>query len=266
MSVFLISIKVQIEYQFRNAQRLGIYECFYAVPRRSFSTEDYAIIVKSWHWIFILSVTNRLVFKIKTNIAIMEKATKANKSAATKKSAKPDNKAAITGKTDKSQMPLLEKFFIDELKDIYWAEKHLVKALPKMQKAATSQELANAFAEHKVATEEHVSRLEKVFELMEETARAKKCEAMEGLVKEAQSIIEDTDEKTATRDVGLIMAAQKVEHYEIATYGGLVQLAKTIGRDDVAEILQKTLNEEKETDELLTSIAENSANVDAEED
>lgn len=161
---------------------------------------------------------------------------------------------------------LLEEFFIDELRDIYWAEKHLVKALPKMQKAATSEELANAFADHLTATEEHVARLEQVFELMGQKARAKKCEAMEGIVKEGQSIIEETEKNSATRDVGLIFAAQKIEHYEIATYGGLAQLAKTIGREDVKNILGQTLSEEKEADELLTSIAESHVNEEAEQE
>ena len=160
----------------------------------------------------------------------------------------------------------LQELFIDELKDIYWAEKHLTKALPKMRKASTSEELAKAFEDHLAVTEEHISRLEEVFELMEQPARAKKCDAMEGLVKEGEGIIEDTDEGTATRDAGLIMAAQKVEHYEIATYGSLVQLAKTLGRDDVAHILQSTLNEEKEADELLTNIAVSTINLSAEQE
>lgn len=164
---------------------------------------------------------------------------------------------------EKDSRTLLEEFFIDQLRDIYWAEKHLVKALPKMQKAATSEELANAFGDHLTATEEHVARLEQVFEMMEQAARAKKCEAMEGLIKEGEEIIKETDKDTATRDVALIMAAQKVEHYEIATYGGLVTLAKTIGRDDVADILGQTLGEEKEADELLSSIAESHINEEA---
>lgn len=165
---------------------------------------------------------------------------------------------ATAGKKDNQS--LLRKFFVEELQDIYWAEKHLVKELPKLQKAATSEELADAFGDHQAASEEHVSRLEDVFKMLGETAKAKKCEAMEGLVKEANNIIEETSEETATRDVALIMAAQKMEHYEIATYGSLVQLAKTIGMMDVAEILAETLNEEKEVDELLTSIAEGSTN------
>ncbi|HWN87485.1 MAG TPA: ferritin-like domain-containing protein [Chitinophagaceae bacterium] len=160
--------------------------------------------------------------------------------------------------------PQLEKFFEDSLKDIYWAEKQLTKALPKMQKAATTDELKNAIEEHTKQTEEHVSRLEQVFELLGKKAQAKKCEAMEGLVKEGESIVEETEDGSMTRDVGIIMAAQKVEHYEIATYGGLVQLATTMGKDDVAELLNQTLEEEKETDQLLTEIAENNINWEAE--
>ncbi len=158
---------------------------------------------------------------------------------------------------------MLEDFFKDELKDIYWAEKHLVKTLPKMKKAATSTKLQSAFADHLEVTKEHVTRLEKVFELLGEKAQAKKCDAMEGITKEGEGIIEETEDGTATRDVGLVLAAQKVEHYEISTYGGLAQLARTLSHDDVAKILEKTLSEEKEADKLLTSIAENGINYDA---
>ena len=132
-----------------------------------------------------------------------------------------------------------------------------------MQKAATSQELANAIAEHLEVTKTHVSRLEEVFELLGEKAQAKKCDAMEGLAKEGESVIEDTEDGTATRDVGIIIAAQKVEHYEIAAYGSLTQLAKTLGMEDVAELLGQTLSEEKEADETLTGIAENDINYEA---
>ena len=155
---------------------------------------------------------------------------------------------------------LLQEFFYDELKDIYWAEKHLVRTLPKMQKAATSEELKNAFADHLEKTKTHVTRLEDVFEKLGQKAQAKKCEAMEGITKEGESIIEDTDAGTATRDVGLILAGQKVEHYEIATYGGLAQLARTLAKDDIADILETTLGEEKDADSGLTKIAENNIN------
>lgn len=162
--------------------------------------------------------------------------------------------------------PMLQEFFYEELKDIFWAEKHLTKTLPKMAKAATSEELKDAFMEHLEQTNTHVQRLEQVFELLNKKAQAKKCDAMEGITKEGESIIEDTEKGTSTRDVGLILAAQKVEHYEIATYGGLTQLAKTLQMDEVAEILQSTLDEEKETDEKLTEIAENSINYQAAEE
>lgn len=190
---------------------------------------------------------------------------KAAKKAAPKKAENSVKQSSQTKANDQpsSSDPKLKKFFIDELKDIYWAEKHLVKSLPKMQKAASSTELQNAFADHLTTTKEHVSRLEQVFELLSEKAQAKKCEAMEGLAKEGQSIIEDTEDGSATRDVGLILAGQKIEHYEIATYGALAQLARTLNYEDVAEILATTLQEEKDADGLLTDIAENSVNYEA---
>lgn len=160
------------------------------------------------------------------------------------------------------QSALLE-LFVDQIKDIYWAEKHLLKALPKMQKAATTEELQSAIETHTEQTQVHVERLEEIFELLEEKAQAKKCDGMQGLVEEGQTVISETDEGTATRDVGIIISAQKVEHYEIAAYGGLATLAKTLGRDDIAEILAETLAEEKETDELLTEIAESNINFTA---
>lgn len=161
---------------------------------------------------------------------------------------------------------LLQELFLDSIKDIYYAEKALVKALPKMKKAATSEQLAAAFTDHIEVTKNQVLRLEQVFQILEEKPKAKKCEAMEGLIKEAQGIMEDTDEGTSTRDVGLILAAQKVEHYEIASYGGLRQLASTLGYTEVEALLQQTLDEEKQTDLLLTQIAENDINYEAAEE
>ncbi|MFT3935114.1 MAG: ferritin-like domain-containing protein [Chitinophagaceae bacterium] len=164
---------------------------------------------------------------------------------------------------DAVQDSRLESFLHDEIKDIYWAEKHIATTLPKMKKAATSQELKDAFEEHLGVTKTHIERLEKVFELMGAKPQAKKCEAMDGIIKEGTSIIEDTEAGTATRDVGLILAAQKVEHYEISTYGGLRQVAATLGLDEIAELLQSTLNEEKEADQALTTVAENNINYEA---
>jgi ferritin-like metal-binding protein YciE len=180
-----------------------------------------------------------------------------NKSAE-KVNAKKTTAGAAQGNTQ------LEKLFVDSLKDIYWAEKALTKALPKMKKAATTDELRSAIEEHLGQTQEQVSRLEEVFGLFGKKAQAKKCDAMEGLIKEGESVVEETEEGSMTRDAGIIMAAQKVEHYEIATYGTLVQLAKTMGNEEAASILQTTLDEEKQTDEGLTSIAESCINWEAE--
>ncbi len=179
----------------------------------------------------------------------------------------PEKTRSSNGATAGSQSTTqLEKFFTDSLKDIYWAEKHLTKELPKMQRAATTQQLKDAIEDHTAQTEEHVTRLEQVFEVMGKKAQAKKCDAMEGLLKEGQSIVEETQAGSMTRDAGIIMAAQKVEHYEIATYGGLVSLANTLGLEEVAGILSTTLEEEKETDASLSAIAENDINWEAEQD
>jgi ferritin-like metal-binding protein YciE len=164
----------------------------------------------------------------------------------------------------KSEETMLRELFIEELKDIYWAEKHLTKALPKMMKAATSEELAAAIENHLAETEAQVERVEQVFEMLEMTARAKKCEAMEGLVKEAQSIMEELPKGSSVIDAGIIIAAQKVEHYEIAAYGSLVQLAKTMGENEIADLLQETLDEEKQADETLTELAVSGINIQAE--
>jgi ferritin-like metal-binding protein YciE len=167
---------------------------------------------------------------------------------------------ATAPKTGKMENSEFHEFFVDELKDIYWAEKHLVKALPKMQKASTSPELAAAFEKHTQETQQHIETLEQVFELLGEKAQAKKCDAMAGLLEEASGIIEDTDKGTMIRDAGLILAAQKVEHYEIATYGTLRVFAANMGHTDVEELLSQTLENEKATDVALTVIAENAVN------
>lgn len=192
------------------------------------------------------------------------KKTAAKKTAGAKKTA-PKKKAAQSN-GDNTADPALREFFIDEIKDIYWAEKKLVTTLPKMAKAAGTQELKDCINDHLEATRVHVSRLEQVFELLGEKAQAKKCEAMEGILKEGSGIIEETEAGTATRDVGIILASQKVEHYEISTYGGLAQLAKTLGLEEVKNLLGQTLGEEKEADQLLTDIAENSVNYAAAEE
>ena len=152
--------------------------------------------------------------------------------------------------------------FEDELKDIYWAEKALTKAIPKMIKNTTTPDLAQALEDHLEETKGHVDRLEEAFQMLGKAARAKKCEAMDGLIKEAEEIMEDTPEGIV-RDAGIISAGQKVEHYEIATYGTLCAFAKTLGEEEIASLLQQTLEEEKGADEKLTSIAESSVNLEA---
>ena len=185
-----------------------------------------------------------------------------SKSNGSQSGTKTNSKAAQ--KTDPKVAQGLRDLFEDELKDIYWAEKALTKAIPKMAKNATSKELVSALNDHLEVTRGHVQRLEETFKILGKAARAKKCEAMAGLVKEAEEIMEDTEEGVV-RDAGIISAGQKVEHYEIATYGTLVAFAKTLGEDEVASLLHQTLDEEKEADQKLTEIAESSINVEAEE-
>lgn len=156
----------------------------------------------------------------------------------------------------------LRELFVDSLKDIYWAEKALTKALPKMSKNATSQNLIDAINGHITVTQEHVSRLEEVFSIIGEKAAAKKCDAMEGLIKEGEGILEET-KPGPVRDAGIIAASQKIEHYEIATYGTLAAFAETLGEDQAAELLHQTLEEEKDADAELSEAAYNSINFDA---
>jgi ferritin-like metal-binding protein YciE len=193
--------------------------------------------------------------------------TKSKKTSGTKSSAGTGSRKTKNAETSsQNENSQLEKFFVDALKDIYWAEKHLTKALPKMQKAATSEELQQAIEDHLNQTKEHINRLEQVFDQLGEKAQAKKCEAMEGLTKEGDTVVEETEDGTSTRDVGIIVSAQKVEHYEISAYGSLITIAKTMGQDEIADILSQTLEEEKETDQLLSQIAEGSINWQAQEE
>lgn len=159
----------------------------------------------------------------------------------------------------------LRDLFIDELKDIYWAEKALTKALPKIAKNATDETLKSSILEHLEVTQTHVQRAEQVFELMGEKAQAKKCEAMDGLLKEGNEIMEST-EPGPVRDAGIISACQKVEHYEIASYGTLAAFARILGEDEAAELLEETLQEEKDADQTLTDCAENAVNIEADEE
>jgi ferritin-like metal-binding protein YciE len=169
----------------------------------------------------------------------------------------------MQGKPMSTQNNKLREFFIQQLQDIYWAEQKLVKTLPKLAEAAHSTELKDAFNSHLEETKNHVSRIEKAFQMMNEKSSATECPAMKGITEEGEEIIDETDDDSAQRDVGLIFAGQKAEHYEIATYGGLIQLAKTMGQGDIAELLGQTLTEEKHADEKLTQIAESNSNQQA---
>ena len=160
------------------------------------------------------------------------------------------------------QSSQLMKLFVDELKDIYWAEKALTKAIPKMIKNATSTELSDGLKSHLEETNMQIERLVEVFELIDKKAVAKKCEAMDGLIREAGEIMESC-EKGSMRDAGIISAAQKIEHYEIATYGTLRQFAETLGLDEVEKLLAATLQEEKDADEKLSEVATSAINVEA---
>lgn len=156
----------------------------------------------------------------------------------------------------------LRELFVDSLKDIYWAEKALTKAIPKMAKNSTSTKLTAGLTSHLVETEGQITRLEQVFKLIGEKAVAKKCDAMDGLIEEGKSIMEET-EVGPVRDAGIIAASQKIEHYEIATYGTLTAWAKTLGENEVAELLWTSLNEEKDADRSLTEAAYHDINFDA---
>lgn len=162
------------------------------------------------------------------------------------------------------QSSQLMKLFVDELKDIYWAEKALTKAIPKMIKKASSEELINALENHLEETKNQVTKLEEVFESIDKKASAKKCDAMAGLIEEAEGIMEECEEG-AMCDAGIISGGQKIEHYEIASYGTLLQFAKTLGLGKAAKILEEILNEEKAADEKLSEVATATINIEAAE-
>jgi ferritin-like metal-binding protein YciE len=156
----------------------------------------------------------------------------------------------------------LEPLFVEELKDIYNAENQLIKALPKMAKAASSEELKRAFQEHLEKTREHVERLEEIFEELGKPAKGKTCKAMKGLIEEGSEMMEE-DGEDSVLDAAIIAAAQKVEHYEIASYGTVRAWAEQLGNENAVDLLQQTLDEESEANEKLTELAESSINVEA---
>ncbi len=159
-------------------------------------------------------------------------------------------------------IPSLKRFFTS-LQEIYWSEQHLVNVLKTMGDVSTTRELQESFQTHMEQTKTHVARLEEVFDMMGLEKQAEPSMGLQGLFDEGWQVIDETEEGSAQRDVALIIAAHKVEHYEIACYGSIVTLAHTLGRDEVAEILIQTLSEEKETDAILTQIAEGSINYEA---
>ncbi len=163
----------------------------------------------------------------------------------------------IPARTQEADMAVktVQDLFVEELRDIYSAEKQITKALPKMAKAATHPELKQAFELHLEQTRGQVERLDQVFEQLDMPKRAKKCEAMEGLIEEARSTMDEIEDQNVL-DIGMIINAQKIEHYEIAGYGSLVALAKQLGHDEAATLLAETLSEEKETDQKLNQVAQ----------
>jgi len=160
------------------------------------------------------------------------------------------------------KLDTLKQLYIEELRDLHSAENQLLKALPKMAKGASSEELKLAFENHLDQTKVHVERLEEIFERLDETPKGKTCQAMKGLVEEGSEILEEDGEESVL-DAGIIAAAQKVEHYEIASYGTVRTFAQLLGQDEAAELLQETLDEEGEADKLLTQLAQEIVNPEA---
>ena len=157
----------------------------------------------------------------------------------------------------------LRNLYLHELKDIYSGEQQILKALPKMAQAASSPELRAAFEEHREQTRGHVDRLEQIFQKLDEPAKGQKCKGVEGIIDEGQEILKDEDTPPAVVDAALIAAAQRVEHYEMAVYGTICNYARRLGFEDQARLLQQTLQEEKETDQKLTTIADSYINEEA---
>jgi ferritin-like metal-binding protein YciE len=160
------------------------------------------------------------------------------------------------------KLDTVEKLYISELRDLYSAENQLLKALPKMAKAASAQGLKDAFETHLEQTKGHVERLEQIFEQLDESPKGKTCHGMKGLIEEGSEILKE-DGEDAVLDAGIIVAAQKAEHYEIASYGSVRTFANLLGKDDEAELLQSTLDEESETNEILNRLAESVVNPEA---
>ncbi|UUV21772.1 YciE/YciF ferroxidase family protein [Paenimyroides aestuarii] len=167
---------------------------------------------------------------------------------------------------DKNSNSELKTFFVEALQDIYYAEAAIEQSLAKIKNKATCEELQEALEDHELVTKKQILRLEKVFKLLGKEAKKKKCDAIDGILKEVDEMVKNTEDGSMTRDVAIIIGAQKVEHYEIATYGGLAQIAITLGYEKVADLLEANLDEEEDTDYLLTEIAEEHVNFEAAEE
>jgi ferritin-like metal-binding protein YciE len=176
----------------------------------------------------------------------------------------PGNKVARKSSKKKGTMKLnkLEQLYISELRDLYSAENQLLKALPKMARGASSPELKDAFQKHLEQTKGHVERLEELFEQLDESPKGKTCHGMKGLIEEGSELLKE-DGENSVLDAGMIVAAQKVEHYEIAGYGSVRTFANLLGKDEEAKLLQSTLDEEAETNEILNQLAESVVNPEA---
>lgn len=176
------------------------------------------------------------------------------------------NTPTLSKKVLQNKYKPLFQFFIDGIKDLYWAEKAIESLLKKNKAMAFTEELSDAIEDHERQTQKHITRLEKIFYSLNMKPEAKKCEAMAGIIKEAEETVSNTPANSMTRDAVIIICAQKVEHYEIASYGGLLQIAMTFNMEAVADLLEKTLLEEEETDLLLSEIAESYINLEAAEE
>ncbi len=183
-----------------------------------------------------------------------------SKDTASESKTKSSDKGKLKAKSSAAED--LRELMMDGLKDIYWAEKALTKALPKMIKNATTPKLVQALEDHLSVTEEQVKKVEKVFDILGEKAKAEKCEAMEGLIKEGEDIMKSS-EPGPVRDAGIIAASQKIEHYEIASYGTLSSWAETLGEKEAVSLIEEILKEEKDADVTLTKAAYSEINFDA---
>jgi ferritin-like metal-binding protein YciE len=175
---------------------------------------------------------------------------------------RPEETRTTNIEKGKMKLDTLEQLYISELRDLYSAENQLLKALPKMAKGASSNELKEAFEKHLEQTRGHVERLEEIFEQLDESPKGKTCHGMKGLIEEGSEILKE-DGEDSVLDAGIIVAAQKVEHYEIASYGSVRAFAQLLGKDEAAQLLQSTLDEESETNEILNRLAEGIVNPEA---